>query len=58
MEIAVINNTISRLKILDKMMNVAIAQKKLKWDNSESKNQFLNIFLNLLVKPALIAEEN
>lgn len=44
MEIAVINNTISRLKILDKMMNVAIAQKKLKWDNSESKNQFLNIF--------------
>ena len=44
MEIAVINNAISRLKILDKMMDVAIAQKKLKWDNSESKKQFSNIF--------------
>lgn len=44
MEIAVINNAISRLRILDKMMDVAIAQKKLKWDNSESKKHFPNTF--------------
>jgi len=44
MKIAIINNALSRLKILDKMINVAIEQKKFKWDKSNAKKEFSNIF--------------